>query len=143
MDQPADNFQENKEFLLSYRRALSKRQRLIERLESLNSDIRSVKSQQLHLVSSKGAAPVTLDDLLIRKEELASRVAEEAKQCTTIRRKIERVITDLDDADEMDVLLERFVDLREFSTIAERMMRDERTITRWYASGVRNIVMKG
>lgn len=143
MDQPADNFQENKEFLLTYRRSLDKLQRLNDRVESLDHDIHSVKGQQIHLVSAKGGTPVTLDDLLIRKEELASRVAEQAKECTRIRRQVEDAIFSLEDADEMDVLLDRFIDLHEFDAIAERMMRDKRSVQKIYSRGVRNIVMKG
>lgn len=131
---------DKKRFLKRY----LKSKKRIERLENKLAEI----DERLYTISGKiitdmpsGGTPLTLDDLLIQKEETAERINRFVLESRTIRCEICDELDTLDDSKHAEILELFFITGESFQGIAEQTNYTERHVIRLYSDAIRLLAL--
>lgn len=125
-----------KDYLKKYTRTINKVSHLNYKLMEIDRSLSSVKSQQISDMPRGGQA-LSLDDLLIRKEETQSRIDAVSTESISIRREIVKKIDELEDYRHIAVLEAFFIDDMTLDEIAEKEGYSLRHTTRLYSEGLK------
>ena len=131
--------EQKKYFLRSYRRAIKKEQRILEKIQKLRMDkmFPSVTNDGMPRGSSQSGLDAYIEKLSDRQEELKAIQLEKA----ICKSSIEKLIHNLDDENEQKVLRLHYIDGMTWSSIANELIYSERHIHRIHASALKNINM--
>lgn len=127
-------FEENKRFLLGYRKIMDKIERLEEKLKVL-TDRYELKAQT-YSDEPKGGRPATLEDMVIQKERLESRIAAYYSKSRAIRDKFEKAAEKMDNQTEARILDYYFFEGMTLEQIADELGYTVRHVSRLYHHGL-------
>ena len=133
-----ERFRESKKALMRYRALMEKVARMEERLEQIDRDLMSIKSPALSS-EPKTSVRITLEDKLIRKDELESKINSTLKFARQNRADIMRCIDALENQKSALVLERYFIDTLE--TIADEMHYSYEYVKQLYVAGVKSAVI--
>lgn len=128
-------FREHKKYLIRYRIKKHLIERLEKKLMELDIDLQNIKSVEISDMPG-GGIPTTLNDRYVRKEELEERINRLLIEARKLRTDIFLVLDQLDNAKEVDVLEQYFIDDLSIESIANQTNYSERQVTRLYVDGV-------
>lgn len=135
-----EHFRESKKALMRYRALMEKVARMEERLEQIDRDLMSVKSPALSS-EPKTSVRITLEDKLIRKDELESKINSTLKFARQNRADIMRCIDALENQKSALVLERYFIDGVTLETIADEMNYSYEYVKQLYVAGVKSAVV--
>lgn len=135
-----EHFRESKKALMRYRALMEKVARMEERLEQIDRDLMSVKSPALSS-EPKTSVRITLEDKLIRKDELESKINSTLKFARQNRADIMRCIDALENQKSALVLERYFIDNVTLETIADEMHYSYEYVKQLYVAGVKSAVV--
>ncbi|MFZ8764773.1 hypothetical protein [Enterococcus diestrammenae] len=127
-----------KYYLKKYRRCITKIDRLEEKLSELDFKLEGLNSKEITDMP-RGGQPLTLDELLVRKEELKTRINNLVQSSHRIRQEACFAFDALDDERCAEVLEMYFIDLLSFDEIAESKHYSFRHVTRLYSQGLEEV----
>ncbi|MCH4175902.1 MAG: hypothetical protein LKF43_00245 [Streptococcaceae bacterium] len=136
-----DNFEKNKIFLKKYLYSLKKVERLKEKYLELELEIGSIRSGTISDMPKGGGTPISLDELISRKDELKIRINKAIKQSDDVRMKVLSVIDNLEDVRHCEILEAYFIENLSFEQIAEEYNYSLRHINRMYSQGIRKLTI--
>lgn len=134
-----DNFKKNKSFLIRYRYSKKKLKRLEEKLIDLNERLISLQSPVISDMPRGHTPGLTLDDLLVRKEELEERIKHERDKGIQLRKEVDYAIDQLDDTKLCDILEEFFINDLTLEEIGEKYCYSVRHTIRLYSEAIRQL----
>ena len=134
------HFRESKKALMRYRALMEKVARMEERLEQIDRDLMSIKSPALSS-EPKTSVRITLEDKLIRKDELESKINSTLKVARQNRADIMRCIDALENQKSALVLERYFIDSATLETIADEMHYSYEYVKQLYVAGVKSAVV--
>ena len=114
--------------------------RMEERLEQIDRDLMSIKSPALSS-EPKTSVRITLEDKLIRKDELESKINSTLKFARQNRADIMRCIDALENQKSALVLERYFIDSATLETIADEMHYSYEYVKQLYVAGVKSAVV--
>lgn len=131
--------EQKKNFLNSYKRAIKKEKRILEKIQELrmNKMFPSVINDGMPHGSSQAGLEEYIEKLSECQEELKETCLEKA----VCKRKIEKQIFQLKDENEQQVLKLHYLDNVTWGNIADEMIYSERHIHRIHASALKNLNM--
>lgn len=135
-----ERFRESKKALMRYRALMEKVARMEERLEQIDRDLMSIKSPALSS-EPKTSVRITLEDKLIRKDELESKINSTLKFARQNRADIMRCIDALENQKSALVLERYFIDSATLETIADEMHYSYEYVKQLYVAGVKSAVI--
>lgn len=135
-----EHFRERKKALMRYRALMEKVARMEERLEQIDRDLMSIKSPALSS-EPKTSVRITLEDKLIRKDELESKINSTLKFARQNRADIMRCIDALENQKSALVLERYFIDSATLETIADEMHYSYEYVKQLYVAGVKSAVV--
>lgn len=135
-----ERFRESKKALMRYRALMEKVARMEERLEQIDRDLMSIKSPALSS-EPKTSVRITLEDKLIRKDELESKINSILKFARQNRADIMRCIDALENQKQALVLERYFIDNVTLETIADEMNYSYEYVKQLYVAGVKSAVI--
>lgn len=135
-----ERFRESKKALMQYRALMEKVARMEERLEQIDRDLMSIKSPALSS-EPKASVRITLEDKLIRKDELESKINSTLKFARQNRADIMRCIDALENQKSALVLERYFIDSATLETIADEMHYSYEYVKQLYVAGVKSAVV--
>lgn len=135
-----EHFRESKKVLMRYRALMEKVARMEERLEQIDRDLMSIKSPALSS-EPKTSVRITLEDKLIRKDELESKINATLKFARQNRADIMRCIDALENQKSALVLERYFIDGVTLETIADEMNYSYEYVKQLYVAGVKSAVV--
>ena len=135
-----ERFRESKKALMRYRALMEKVARMEERLEQIDRDLMSIKSPALSS-EPKTSVRITLEDKLIRKDELESKINATLKFARQNRADIMRCIDALENQKQALVLERYFIDGVTLETIADEMNYSYEYVKQLYVAGVKSAVV--
>lgn len=135
-----EHFRESKKALMRYRALMEKVARMEERLEQIDRDLMSIKSPALSS-EPKTSVRITLEDKLIRKDELESKINSTLKFARQNRADIMRCIDALENQKSALVLERYFIDGVTLETIADEMNYSYEYVKQLYVAGVKSAVV--
>lgn len=135
-----EHFRESKKALMRYRALMEKVARMEERLEQIDRDLMSIKSPALSS-EPKTSVRITLEDKLIRKDELESKINSTLKFARQNRADIMRCIDALENQKSALVLERYFIDNVTLETIADEMHYSYEYVKQLYVAGVKSAVV--
>lgn len=135
-----EHFRESKKALMRYRTLMEKVARMEERLEQIDRDLMSIKSPALSS-EPKTSVRITLEDKLIRKDELESKINSTLKFARQNRADIMRCIDALENQKSALVLERYFIDSATLETIADEMHYSYEYVKQLYVAGVKSAVV--
>lgn len=112
--------------------------RLEDKLFELDSSIENLHSTKISDMP-RGGVPQTLDDLLIRREELESRINRLLEKNRENRVEICNHLDTLEDDLQAEILEEFFINGKSLEEIAQTERYSLRWISKNYSEGVRNL----
>ena len=127
-------FEENKRFLLGYRKIMDKIERLEDKLKVL-TDRYELKAQA-YSDEPKGGRPATLEDMVIQKEKLESRIEAYYSKSRAIRDKFEKAAEKMDNQIEAKILDYYFFEGMTLEQIADKLGYTVRHVSRLYHHGL-------
>lgn len=136
-----EHFRESKKALMRYRALMEKVARMEERLEQIDRDLMSIKSPALSS-EPKASVRITLEDKLIRKDELESKINATLKFARQNRADIMRCIDALENQKQALVLERYFIDGVTLETISDEMNYSYEYVKQLYVAGVKAAVVK-
>lgn len=131
-------FETNKAYLIRYRKKKALIRNLVQRYNERKSRTESIQSKQLTFTPG-GGTPVTLDDRLIKLENLAERINQYQDEARAIRNEICSKLDMLENVKQSEVLELYFIDELTLESVADEMTYSLRQIYRLYTDGVRNV----
>lgn len=135
-----EHFRESKKALMRYRVLMEKVARMEERLAQIDRDLMSVKSPALSS-EPKASVRITLEDKLIRKDELENKINATLKFARQNRADIMRCIDALENQKQALVLERYFIDNATLETIADEMHYSYEYVKQLYVAGVKSAVV--
>lgn len=135
-----EHFRESKKALMRYRGLMEKVARMEERLAQIDRDLMSIKSPALSS-EPKASVRITLEDKLIRKDELESKINATLKFARQNRADIMRRIDALENQKQALVLERYFIDGVTLETIADEMNYSYEYVKQLYVAGVKSAVV--
>ena len=135
-----ERFRESKKALMRYRALMEKVARMEERLEQIDRDLMSIKSPALSS-EPKTSVRITLEDKLIRKDELESKINSTLKFARQNRADIMRCIDALENQKSALVLERYFIYSATLETIADEMHYSYEYVKQLYVAGVKSAVI--
>lgn len=136
------NNKEKKEYLLQYGKACRRIKNLKEQLVSLLEVEQSAKIQQLSDMPKGSSRGKDLSDLMVRIEKLREKINNEIIRSVKIRTIIEEAIFEIEDADQMEVLRLRYIELLQFKEIIDRMKYSEAQVYKIHGNALTNIKLR-
>lgn len=134
-----DKFQENKKFLKRYTPFLRQLKRLEERLYQLDDRIESTHSARITGMPG-GGIPRGLNDELVQREELESRINKLLVESKPIKTEILDTLDHLDNPNQANVLELFFINDMDLCTISENLDYSFRQANRLYKEGILNVI---
>lgn len=131
-------FEINKAYLIRYRKKKALIRSLVQRYNERKARTESIQSKQLTFTPG-GGTPVTLDDRLIKLENLAERINQYQDEARAIRNEICSKLDMLENVKQSEVLELYFIDELTLESVADEMTYSLRQIYRLYADGVRSV----
>lgn len=135
---PEELKKKNKYFLKGYVRCTNKIKRLETKLENIDQNIQSLKSQEITDMP-RGGTTFTIEDMIIQKEETEERILNVSNQSIEIRRKIINKIDELEELKHVELLEAFFIENMTLDEIAEREGYSIRHAVRLYSEALRLI----
>lgn len=133
-----DEIKKKKSFLKRYRNYLIRIERLEEKLLSIDNQLEGMSSKRISDIPT-GGLPVTVDDLLCRKEETKQRIKRIVRTSNRIKSEIYEVIDHIDDYRFSEVLEAYFIDGKTMEYIAEERNYSVKHIKYLYSNGIKEI----
>ena len=130
--------QRKKKWLSRYKRNRIAIQRLKEKVNSLDSKIKTVKTNNLSGMP-RGGVPVTIADIIADKQELEERIEKLELKGRQYRREILDAIDDLEDAVLAEILESVFIDGMLIEDVGDELDYNIRHIYRLYARAMEAI----
>ena len=135
-----EHFRESKKALMRYRALMEKVARMEERLEQIDRDLMSIKSPALSS-EPKASVRITLEDKLIRKDELESKINSTLKFARQNRADIMRCIDALENQKQALVLERYFISAQSLDHIADDIGYSRSYVTKLYVQGVQSVIV--
>lgn len=129
----------NKRYLNRYRRYMKRVDKLEEKLYQIDNQLQGLKSQQITDMP-RGGTPLTLDDMLVKKEETEHRIQNLLDMSKEIRYEVFDCIDTLEDDRFAEVLECYFIDRMTFEEIAEHKNYSVRHVGYLYGRGIELVV---
>lgn len=133
-----DEIKKKKSFLKRYRNYLIRIERLEEKLLSIDNQLEGMSSKRISDMPT-GGVPVTVDDLLVRKEETKQRIKRIVRTSNNVKSEIYEVIDQIDDYRFSEVLEAYFIDGKTMEHIAEERDYSVKHIKYLYSKGIKEI----
>ena len=124
-----------KKSLKRYKKNLKCIDRLVEKLNSLDERLVSIKSPN-YSGMPRGGVPVTIDELMSDKIELEQRITRLKRKGVNLKREILEEIDSIDDPRYCSILESFFIDCLTMEEIAEEEGYTERHIYRLYNEAI-------
>lgn len=135
-----DEIKKKKSFLKRYRNYLIRIERLEEKLLSIDNQLEGTSSKRISDMPT-GGVPVTVDDLLSRKEETQKRIQRLIDISSQVKSEIYELIDQIDDYRFAEVLEAYFIECKTLECIAEEKHYSVKHIKYLYGSGIKGIQM--
>jgi hypothetical protein len=135
-----EHFRESKKALMRYRVLMEKVARMEERLAQIDRDLMSVKSPALSS-EPKASVRITLEDKLIRKDELESKINTLLTHARKNRSDISRCIDALDNQKQALILDRYFISAQSLEYIADDIGYSRSYVTKLYVQGVQSVIV--
>lgn len=129
---------EKKKWLNRYSKLLEVEMSLKERLESLEDKLQGVRSSNFNGMP-RGGLPVTMEDLIVDKAEIESRIDKIHKRLIVYKCEILEAIDTLDDPKYIEVLELKYIYCRSTEEIAKELKYNTRHISRLYAKALESL----
>lgn len=133
-----DEIKKKKAFLKRYRNYLIRIERLEEKLLSIDNQLEGMSSKRISDMP-KGGVPVTVDDLLVRKEETKQRVKRLIDTSNKVKSEIFEAIDHIDDYRFAEVLESYFIECKTLECIAEEKHYSVQHVGYLYGKGMNEI----
>jgi DNA-directed RNA polymerase specialized sigma subunit len=127
--------EQKKKTLKRYKKNLACIARLEAKLIQLNDRLKSVRTSNFSDMP-RGGTPITIDDLLVNKEDLERRISKLKAKGLILKKETLDEIDSLDDIRYCEVLEAFFIDCLTFDEIAERMQYTDRHVHRLYSEAI-------
>lgn len=127
--------EEKKNWLRRYRKQSENLDRLIEKLNTLDERMTSIRSPSITGMP-RGGTPITIDDLVSQKMELENRISRLQEKCRSLRIEILQVIDDLGDSRYCEILEGYFIEKKTFADIGDDMGYNEKSVIRLYRQAI-------
>lgn len=131
-------FNNKKSWLKRYRQNRETREHLQEKLDSLDARMTSVSAARITDMPHGGRA-MTIDDLLIKKEELTNRIESLDCRGRELQSEILEDIYLLDNPRDVDLMELYCIDCMSVSDIADQLCYSERTILRFISQSIERL----
>lgn len=126
---------QNKKYLNRYRKYMRRIDKLEEKLYQIDCDLEGVKTKNITDMP-RGGMPLTIDDLLMKKEETEHRIQNLLDLSRQIRYEVFDCIDTLEDDRFAEILECYFIDRMSLEEIAERKNYSLRHVGYLYAKGI-------
>lgn len=118
-----------------YGKLLQAEERLKNKLETLEERLRGVRSPNYEGMP-RGGRPVTMEDIIVDKAELETRIDKAHARSIQCKRDILEVVDSLEDPRHADILELYFIGCESMDQIAEDLGYNTRSIYRLYADAL-------
>lgn len=135
-------YQDKKEYLMSYKKACKRIESLKEQLSSLQEIEQSVRSQQISDMPKGGNRQQDLSDLMVKLEDLQAQIAGAITDSCRIKLEIEEALWGLDDTEEARVLRFRYIYFMSWEEINRITNYSRAQAWRIHNRAIRNLKMK-
>jgi hypothetical protein len=109
-----------KEYLSSYKNLCGKLQSLEEQLQSLREVKQSAKTQMISDMP-KGSRQTDLSDIMVRIEEIFTKIVQKRAECLEKKLEIEERIADIPDGVESAILHKRYLEFKTWEQICDEI----------------------
>ncbi|WP_424685129.1 hypothetical protein [Enterococcus sp.] len=130
----------NKRFLNRYRRYMKRVDKLEEKLYQIDVQLQGIKSRRITDMP-RGGTPLSVDDLLVMKEETEHRIQNLMNRSKGIRLEVFDCIDTLEDDRFAEVLELYFIERLTFEQIAERKCFSIRHVGYLYGMGIDSVMI--
>ena len=130
-----------KSFLKRYRNYLIRIERLEEKLLSIDNQLEGMSSKQISDMPT-GGLPVTVEDILNRKEETKKRIQRLIDTSLLVKEEIYEVIDHIDDYRFAEVLESYFIECKTLEVIAEEKHYSVQHVGYLYGKGLEMIQLE-
>lgn len=134
-------YQNKKEYLMSYKKTCNKIESLKEQLDSLQETEQSVRSKQLSDMPKGGNRHQDLSDLMAKLEDLQARIADAIMDSCKIKLEIEEALWKLEDPEEARVLRFRYICFMDWAELGDMMGYSPRQAQRIHKDAIKNLKM--
>ena len=131
---------EKKNYLMRYRKNREAVRRLERKMVELDQQCCRTKSQNMTGMP-RGGTPVSIEEMIGDKEEIAQRIERLKAKGRTIRAEILSTIDDMENTRYAEVLEAFFVDCKEFEEIANEKGFNKRHVIRLYTEAINSIAL--
>lgn len=132
-------YQDKKEYLMSYKKACKRIESLKEQLNSLQEIEQSVRSQQISDMPKGGGRQQDLSDLMVKLEDLQIQIADAITESCKIKLEIEEALWKLEDPGEARVLRFRYIYFMPWEEISRTMNYSRKQIQRIHQKAIQNL----
>lgn len=133
-----DEIKKKKSFLKRYRNYLIRIERLEEKLLSIDNQLEGMSSKRISDMPT-GGLPVTVEDILNRKDETKKRIQRLIDNSVSVKSEIYEVIDHIDDYRFAEVLEAYFIECKTLECIAEEKHYSIRHVGFLYGKGIEMI----
>ena len=133
-----DEIKKKKSFLKRYRNYLIRIERLEEKLLSIDNQLEGMSSKRISDMPT-GGLPVTVEDILNRKDETKKRIQRLIDNSVSVKSEIYEVIDHIDDYRFAEVLEAYFIECKTLEFIAEEKHYSIRHVGFLYGKGIEMI----
>ncbi len=134
-------YEEKKEYLMSYLRACRRIDNLKDQLRSLREVEQSAKTQRLSDMPKGGTGQQDLSALMARLEDLRTEIYNKILEAQKIRLDIEETISNIQDGMEQKVLRLKYIEGLKWKDIGTRIGYSNKQAQRIYKKAVKNLKM--
>lgn len=128
----------NKKYLNRYRRHMRRVEKLEEKLYLIDCDLQGMKTKNITDMP-QGGQRLTMDDLLVKKEETEHRIQNILDICKNIKLEVYDCIDTLEDERFAEILEAYFIDCFTFEEIAEKKNYSVRHVGYLYGMGLESV----
>lgn len=129
-----------KKYLKSYTKKREKLKSLEDQLQSLMEISRSAKAQSISDMP-KGNAQTDLSDIMVRQEELFTKIIRLKSECQQIMLNIENGIADMEDGIESAIMYKKYIKGEQFEDICVDIGYSWRQTHRYHGNALRHFNM--
>ena len=136
----SESIRAEKRFLKRYIKNEACRKRLEEKVATLENRMKGLKAVTISDMP-RGGSPISLEDLLIQKEELLERINRVKKKSDKYRKEILAEIDQLDDEREVEILESYYLEDKDIVDIAIEIGYHEKTVGNIFHSAIVNLAL--
>ena len=136
----SESIRAEKRFLKRYIKNEACRKRLEEKVSTLENRMKGLKAVTISDMP-RGGSPISLEDLLIQKEELLERINRVKKKSDKYRKEILAEIDQLDDEREVEILESYYLEDKDIVDIAIEIGYHEKTVGNIFHSAIVNLAL--